>query len=132
MERISTRGIIRVNDNIFGSIVSDAISQTEGKAFAASDKGKLLTAIGGGRPTAGEIADHIIIKEIEGKIYLDCYIIMLFGASIKVTTEKIFNILERRLKELFPAQAGKIKLKIVGVKSKQIAERNLEVEREWI
>ena len=131
MERISERGIIKINDNIFGTLVSDAINQTQGKAFAASDKGKLLAAIGGGKPTAGEIADNMIVKYSNGQIYLECYIIMVFGASIKVTTEKILDMMEDKLKALFPTSPGTIKLKIVGVKSRQIAERNLEVERKW-
>lgn len=131
VERINEKGTMKINQNIFGRIAYDAVGLTEGKAFSASEKGKQLTGIGGTRPTPGEIGDHMIAREEEGRIYLELYIIMSFGASIQKATQQILDYMEGQLKILFPDQGGRILLKIVGVKSKQIAARDIEVERVW-
>ena len=131
VERINEKGTMKINQNIFGRIAYDAVGLTEGKAFSASEKGKQLTGIGGTRPTPGEIGDHMIVREEEGRIYLELYIIMSFGASIQKATQQILDYMEGQLKILFPDQGGRILLKIVGVKSKQIAARDIEVERVW-
>ena len=56
---------------------------------------------------------------------------MNFGSSIKKVTESMLNDLEESFKLMFPSQPGKITIKIVGVKSKKIAARDIEVIREY-
>ena len=130
LERFNERGTIRIHNNIFGNLVSDALRQTEGKAFAASEKGKLLGTMGG-RPGDGEIGDNLSIREEEGKLYLECYIITRFGSSIKLVTKKMLDFLENQLRQMFPEHSGRVTIKVVGVKSRHIAERDVEVFREW-
>ena len=131
MERINEKGTIKINKHIFGKIAFDAVGLTEGKAFSASEKGKQLTGIGGSRPAPGEISDNMLIREEEGMLYVEMYLIMSFGASIQKNTELILDHMEQELKICFPQQPGKILLKVVGVKSRQIAPRDIEVERTW-
>lgn len=131
MERVNEKGTIKINKHIFGKMAFDAIGLTEGKAFSASEKGKQLTGIGGSRPTPGEISDHMIVREEDSALYVELYLIMSFGASIQKNTELILDHMESELKSCFPNQPGKIILKVVGVKSKQIAPRDIEVERTW-
>ena len=50
---------------------------------------------------------------------------------MKKVTESILNDLEESFKQMFPSQPGKITIKIVGVKSKKIAARDIEVIREY-
>ena len=131
MERINEKGTIKINKHIFGKMAFDAVGLTEGKAFSASEKGKQLTGIGGSRPAPGEIADNMTVREEGGVLCLEMYIIMLFGASIQKNTELILDHMEKELKQCFPQQPGRILLKVVGVKSKQVALRDIEVERTW-
>ena len=130
LEKNNELGTIRIHNNIFGGLVYDALRETEGRALAASDKGKLLGSMGGW-PSDGEIADNILLRQEDKKIYLECYIIMRFGSSIKLVTKRVMDSLEVRLRQMFPDYAGQIKIKVVGVKSKQIAERDVEVSRQW-
>ena len=44
---------------------------------------------------------------------------------------KVLDALEETFKSMFPSKAGKITIKIVGVKSKNIAPRDIEVVREY-
>lgn len=131
MERMNDRGTIKINKHVFGRLIWDAVGLTEGKVFSASEKGKLLTGIGGGRPAPGELADHMIIHEQEDIIEMEFCVIMSFGASIQKYTSLILDYLETELKAMFPCQKGRIVLRVVGVKSKQIAPRDIEVERTW-
>ena len=98
--------------------------------MAASDKGKPLGAMGGW-PGDGEIADNIFVREEGKNFYLQYCIIVRFGSSIKLVTEIMMDYLEDRLRQMFPDYAGQIRIKVVGVKSKHIAERDIEVIREW-
>ena len=131
MERINEKGTIKINKHIFGRLVWDAVELTEGKVFSASEKGKQLTGIGGSRPAPGEIADHMTVQEREGAIYVEFYVILSFGASIRKNSELILNYMEESLRLMFPNQKGRILMKVVGVKSKHTASRNIEVERTW-
>lgn len=131
MERVNEKGTIKINKHIFGKMAFDAIGLTEGKVFAASEKGKQLSGIGGSRPAPGELSDHMIIREDDGTLYVEMYLIMSFGASIQKNTELIMNHMEKELTACFPKQPGRLLLKVVGVKSKQVAPRDIEVERTW-
>ena len=131
MERSNEKGTIKINKLIFGRLAYDAVGLTEGRAFSASEKGKQLTGLGGTRPAPGEIADHMIVRDSEDGVYVEFCIIMSFVASIQQNTQTILEHMETELKLMFPAQPGRILLKVVGVKSKHIAPRDIEVERIW-
>ncbi len=131
MEQVNEKGTIRINRNIFGMLVAEAVGLTDERAYAASDKGKILTGLGGGKPTTGEIADNIRIEERDGQIYLECYIVVNFGASIRNITGAMTEYLKGQLRSMFPGRSGKVKVKVVGVRSRFIAERDIEVEKEW-
>ena len=73
----------------------------------------------------------MIVRDSEDGVYVEFCIIMSFGASIQQNTQTILDHMETELKLMFPAQPGRILLKVVGVKSKQIAPRDIEVERIW-
>ena len=83
-------------------------------------------------PGAGELADNLIIREeADGSLFLQWYVIMSFGASIHRATKLMLDYAEKELKSMFPNQPGRIIIRIVGVKSRLIAVRDLEVERKW-
>ena len=52
-------------------------------------------------------------------------------SSIKNVTENVLDLVQEEMQQFFPTQGGEIILHIVGVKSKQIAERDIEVKREY-
>lgn len=80
----------------------------------------------------GELADNLVVcEEQDGSIFLEWYIIMSFGASIHRATKLMLDYAEKELKSMFPGQPGRAVVRIVGVKSRLIAVRDLEVERKW-
>lgn len=129
-ERKNEFGTIKLNDSIFAQIVQTGIAKCGGRAFPASEKGKLLGGQGV-KPGIGEITSNIKIKDEEEFYKLEFCIIMSFGASISETTKDILDYAEYEMKGLLPDKKGKIILRIVGIKSKKIAERNIKVVREY-
>ena len=57
--------------------------------------------------------------------------IIQFGAGIRKTTEEILDYIEYEMRGLFPEKGGRLILKIVGIKSRRIAPRDIEVVREY-
>ena len=129
LRRTTNLGTIIINTSIISKEVIKASTKVNESIFFATEKGKLL-----GSPKkvgSSELSANILVDEKEGRFNLTLYIIMNFGSSIKKVTESILNDLEESFKQMFPSQPGKITIKIVGVKSKKIAARDIEVIREY-
>ena len=130
LERSTQYGKIKINDTIFAKAVLSAVSKAGGRVLCASERGKILGGIDQ-KVSTGELASNIFIRETSESYCLNFYVIMSFGASIKDNCKAVLDSLEKQLKTMLPDKAGRITLKIVGVKSKKIAERNIEIVREY-
>ncbi len=122
-------GKITINGTVLSKEVLRATALVNDKVFLATSRGKLI-----GKPMkvgSSELAGNIDVYEKDDKFYLTVYIIMNFGASIKNATETVLDALEKEMKLMFAGQDGVITIKIVGVKSKAIAPRDIEVTREY-
>ena len=129
LSRTTTLGRIIINPSVISREVRAAATPVKEKVFFATDKGKLIA--GPQKISSTELASNMIFKETDEKIDLTFYIIMSFGSSIKNITETIFDGIEQSFRSLFPTKGGTITIKIVGVKSKKIAPRDIEVIREY-
>lgn len=130
LERRTEHGNIKLNDNIFSKAVLSAIAKTQGKVLCASERGKILGGINQ-KVSSGELASNILIDEDEKGYKLKFFVIISFGASIKKNCTDVLDYMEKQLRKMLPDKGGKIVLKIVGVKSKNIAKRNIEIVREY-
>ena len=130
IERKNDLGTIKLDDYIFAQLIQTSLSKSGGKAFHASEKGKLL-GNQGIKSGIGEISSNIKIREEKDKYIIEFYVITLFGASIRETTNEILDYIEYEMKGLFPEKGGRLILRIVGIKSRRIAPRNIKVVREY-
>ncbi|MGN1334753.1 MAG: Asp23/Gls24 family envelope stress response protein [Anaerovoracaceae bacterium] len=130
LQRTTQYGKIKINETIFAKWVLAAVSKTDGRVLCASEKGKILGGIDQ-KVSMGELSSNIIIKETKDSYILKFFVIMSFGASIKKNCTEILDSLESQMKKMFPDKKGQIAIKIVGVKSKKIAERSMEIVREY-
>ena len=130
LERSTQYGKIKLNDTIFAKAVLSAVAKTGGKVLCASERGKILGGIDQ-KVSTGELSSNIFIRETAEGYYLKFFVIMSFGASIKENCTVVLDSLEKQMKTMLPDKQGQIVLKIVGVKSKKIAERNIEIVREY-
>ena len=129
LTKTTSLGTITINTAVISREILFATAKVNEKLFLASEKCKVL-----GSPKkvgSGELAANIKVEQTKEEFKLTFYIVMNFGSSIKSTTETVLDYLEESFKAMFPKQNGKIVLKIVGVKSKNVAPRDIEVIREY-
>ena len=129
LTKTTNLGTITINTNVISREILAATAKVNEKLFLSTEKHKIL-----GTPKkvgSGELSSNIYVKEEDGLFSLTFYIVMNFGSSIKNTTEIVLDALETSFKAMFPRQDGVITIKIVGVKSKNIAPRDIEVTREY-
>ena len=120
-------GRVTINDNVIAKALIRACTKAGNRLYLATDKGKIL-----GEPSktgTGDLAGNFIIDE-EGDSYrMVFYVVLNFGASIKKVTDTVLDALCREMQSMFPHQKGIFTMVITGVKSKNIAPRNIEVTR---
>lgn len=129
LTKVTGLGKIVINPSVISKEILNSATVVNEKLFFATEKGKIL-----GTPKKvglGELSTNIKIHQKEDEIYVTMYIIMNFGASIKVATDTILDNMEKSISSMFPNQKVVVTIKIVGVKSKNIALRDIEVSREY-
>lgn len=122
-------GTLAINDNVIAKAILRSTAPVNSKLFLSTEKGKII-----GSPlrvSGSELSSNVLIGEEEGRYYVTFYVVTRFGASIKNVTETVLDLLQKELNAMFPGQGGCLTMKIVGVKSKNVAERNIEVKREY-
>ena len=129
LTKTTSLGTITINPSVLAREVRTAAVPVKEKMFFATSRGKLLA--GPQKISSADLSANMTIEETDENINLTFYIIMSFGSSIKNVTETILDGIEKSFKTLFPTKGGNITIKIVGVKSKKIAPRNIEVVREY-
>ena len=130
MKRNDALGHIKLNDGVFAKILLRALARTDGKVTLASEKGKPLGGINQ-KISTGEAAANLKFYEEATRYCMEFYIIITFGASIQKVTDAILDDLAVQLSKMLPDKGGHLVLRIVGIKSKKIAERNIEVVRDY-
>lgn len=129
LNRRTRLGTVTVNDNVIAKIILRAVEKSDGKLLLSSERGRILGVAS--RVGVGDILGNFQIQEKENKYFLKFSGIIRFGSSIKNVTENVLDLVQEEMQQFFPTQGGEIILHIVGVKSKQIAERDIEVKREY-
>ena len=129
-EKKNNLGTISVSELIFASLVMSGAAYASGKVFLASESGKILGGISK-KVSAAELASNMKIVEEENKFYLTFYVVLNFGDSISVISQEVLDFIEKEMRELFPKNSYKITFTLVGIRSKNIAERHMEIVREY-
>lgn len=106
----SQLGSITIEDSLFKNIFDNAIINVTSKVSYGSE--------------------GISVSEEESLLSVYVPLILEFGSSIKDTSDTILNFASQSLKSAFPNKKIHIDLHIVGIKSKQIAKRDLLITRE--
>ncbi len=126
-------GKITVDNKLFAGLIEEALQSEEclDLIWLSSRKGKLI-ATGDGE-NFSEIASAIEIdgNPEESSIDMTIPVIIKFGTSISRITDKFCDILSEKMKEKSDAFPRTIKIIVTGVKSRNIAKRNLEIIKEY-
>lgn len=132
MEKQTENGLIKVNNVIFTKIILLALSKVKGRCQLSNPKAKILGGIDK-KLSHNEIIQNISLEvdNINNKISLTLYVITEFGYSIKDCTSKMIDSIEKDFKTMFPHMSASISLKVVGVRSKKIVTRDIEIIRKY-
>ena len=122
-------GDIVVNDAVIAKAVIRSVRTAEGKIFLADENGRLAGSHS--RVSAGDLAGKFVIEEEGERYLLTFFAVVSFGASIKNVTDAALGALQKEMEAIFPEYGGVLTMKIVGVKSKNIAPRDIEIRREY-
>ncbi len=129
LSRKTQLGTVTVNNAVIAKVILRAVEKTEGKFFLSSEKRRILGVAS--RVGVGDLSGNFEIEEKDETYYLKFSGIVQFGSSIKNVTDTVLGHIQEYMQELFPDRKGVITLHIVGVKAKHIAERDIEVKREY-
>lgn len=133
ISRETDLGTISISNAIFAQIILDAFEQEscQGKVWPATKRGRQLG--GDQMPSAADYGGYIEAeRSFDGKtIDLEFSVIIRFGTSIRRVTEALGNFIAEEIREKQGRYPNQIKIRIAGVRSRQIARRNLEVIKSY-
>lgn len=129
IKKTTALGDITLNESVIAKAIIKSALEAGDRIFPATEKGKIIGTYK--KIGSGDLSGHFEFEEKDNKYKIKFYIVISFGSSIKAVTETVLDALEDRIKTMFPEYGGELVLKIVGVKSKNIAERDIEVKREY-
>lgn len=121
-------GKIKISDNVFASIMRDGMQSEgcRGRVWPATKRGKQI-----GNDVKINLNDFVSSIEVEldefGRVSIDFSVIVRFGTSISKITDILSDYIAEKVKVITGEPPGQIKIRVSGVKSKQIARRNTEV-----
>ena len=123
-------GQITVSDQIFADMLIDAAKspECEGKVWPSTKRGKIIPE---GRSYLSDVASVIDVEKDEDMLCLDIYVVIKFGASIKKVVESLCSHIADTIMERQGTGPVHINVHVTGVKSKQVARRDLLVIKEY-
>ena len=133
LHRNTDLGTIKISDVLFAQIIVNSLKQREclGKAWPATSKGK---QIGNDQKfNVTDVASHIVVKHDREStdVELEFKIIVQFGNSISAITEAVFQYVADSIEQVLGKKPVRIIINVTGIRSKQIARRNIEVIKQY-
>ena len=117
------------NDSVIAKAIIRSVQTARNKVFVSNQQGRLLGSHS--RVSSGDMLDKYIIEEKDEKYRITFHVVLSFGTSIKNVTQTVLDALEKEMSAMFPEYGCELIRKIVGIKSKNIAPRDIEVKREY-
>ena len=126
-------GTITISELLFAQIIADGfkLEGCKGKVWPATKKGRQI-----GSDSKFNLSDFASAIEVEesadgNNLDLTFNIIVKFGASISTIGDTLADEIAKSIEEKQGKKPNQIKIRVVGVKSKQIAKRDVEVVKNY-
>ncbi len=132
LERIENKwGNIDIERPVVAKIIKEVVIKHKEVFGITNSKGHMSSFLS--KFTFDKDADFIKIKkEKDGGIHININLILYFGESISLVTKSIIDESRKELKEILDLEPGSITIHIVGLKigmkSKKVIKRNIEVK----
>lgn len=120
-------GSIIIEKAVIAKIVTETVFQFNGKVLISNYKNKATTFAA----KIGVTDDINNMEIIMGEKGLDIklYIVVKFGTSIGMVTNKLINDIHDKVYEFTSIEPNSVAIVVTGMISKNIARRNIEVRR---
>ena len=129
LSRETELGTITISNMLFAQIIADSFKEESclGKVWPSTKKGRQIG--NDGKYNLSEFAGNIEVeRSFEGNsVDIEFNIIVKFGTSIANITNDISDYVADTIYKKQGKKPNQIKIRIAGVKSRQVARRNLEV-----
>lgn len=126
-------GTISVSDVLFAQIIGECFTREycKDRVWPATKRGRQIGS--DAKFNVAEFANHIEVCHSTDEIHLNLEfsVIVKFGTSIRKICDRMADTIADEIKQKTGKKPFQIKIRIAGVKSKQIAKRNLEVIKEY-
>ena len=126
-------GTISVSNVLFAQIIADSFQRADcrDRVWPATKRGRQI-----GSDAKFSVSDFAGAIEVEpsfdgGSVDIEFSVIVKFGTSIRKLTDVISDYIADTIYEKQGKKPNQIKIRIVGVKSRQMARRNLEVIKRY-
>lgn len=118
-------GTIKINNTLYAKVIYQAVSLTDNEMFMSAATPKIL-ATKDRKGSTTFLSQNIEVTETDDEIDIVFYVIAKFGTSISKNAGLILQNVIEDLSHAFPNHSIHVKMKVIGVKSKNIARRDLE------
>lgn len=126
-------GTISVSNVLFAQIIGESFTKEYSldRVWPATKRGRQIGS--DAKFSLTDFANHIDAeRSADGEDFeLEFSIIIKFGTSIRSISERLADDIAEALEEKTGKKPSQIKIRIAGVKSKQIAKRNLEFIKQY-
>ncbi len=126
-------GQITISDQIFAGMLIEAIRcpECEGRVWPSTKRGRIIPE--SGRSYESEVAGSIEVSrdDADDTLYLNVYVVIKFGAGIKKVVEAMCSYMAGIITERQGERKVSVMVHVTGVKSKQVARRELLVIKEY-
>ncbi|MCQ2551075.1 MAG: Asp23/Gls24 family envelope stress response protein [Clostridia bacterium] len=124
-------GKIKISENVMGQLAKRAIDTTDGDAWLSNEKGRLIDESITVFVSTTVYSQAVQFEVIDGMLFFTINIICTFGKSLNEVTSAIIKQLERDIPKVFDERLAQIKVIIRGIKSKEIAKREIVFTEEY-
>jgi uncharacterized alkaline shock family protein YloU len=111
-------GTIVLDKAVLGQIIRREVAAFEGKVVLSNAKGK---------PVGDGVGFFDCAWSEEDAFELRVFVVLRFGAGIRVVTQELIRELRVRIETLTGVRASRIAIAVKGMLSKNLSRRNLEI-----
>ncbi len=120
------RGSISVSRSVISRIIFEVLAKTDGRAFPATIKGKIIPLKQ--KHGAYEGKDLFEVDMGDQGLDIKISIVIRFGSSIAGVTEQLIIDLKRDIERYAGIEANSIAIVVSGMVSKKTTRRNIEIK----
>lgn len=124
---ISEYGVVTVSKQVLSKLILDEILKEEAHLFPCNKNGKILKK--GFFSGYNDMLNSIEIIDERGRIEVNIYIIVKFGASINDISNRLFDGIEKSFEIICLDKPKLLTAHIKGTYRDQLIKRNIEVTR---